>query len=275
MVESAQSCFTFLAADRESAARQPATFGQLLDHRPHPTFTARLPHRPKTRVRGFSGCPSGQTSRRGRGRSINTPGSRACGYKTVSGRHEWLNRDPLGEAGGINLYDYVANNPINLFDPLGLVDCATLASLIANQENNIHGAIRSMSDINQMFNSTMETQDAAVTIEGLEAVLGGGVIKQEIAAYHTAPWTYQEGLKTAVIVGTLATAADETKNRVIGAGVQKLTGLDVFDPANTIAEKQEQMSENMSSSTYQTILGLQSQLASMLDLYNSNCKCKQ
>ena len=182
---------------------------------------------------------------------------------------------PLGEAGGINLYDYVANNPINLFDPLGLVDCATLASLIANQENNIHGAIRSMSDINQMFNSTMETQDAAVTIEGLEAVLGGGVIKQEIAAYHTAPWTYQEGLKTAVIVGTLATAADETKNRVIGAGVQKLTGLDVFDPANTIAEKQEQMSENMSSSTYQTILGLQSQLASMLDLYNSNCKCKQ
>jgi RHS repeat-associated protein len=33
----------------------------------------------------------------------------------------WLNRDPIAELGGINLYDYVANNPINYFDPFGLV----------------------------------------------------------------------------------------------------------------------------------------------------------
>lgn len=121
MVASAQSCFTSLAADRESAARQCATFGTLLDYRPHRTFTTVLPHRPKTRVWGFSGTPSGRLSRRGRGRSINTPGSRGCAYKTASGRHEWPNRDPLEEQGGINLYDFVHNNPLVRIDQRGLL----------------------------------------------------------------------------------------------------------------------------------------------------------
>jgi uncharacterized protein RhaS with RHS repeats len=31
-----------------------------------------------------------------------------------------MNRDPLGEAGGINLYGFVQNNPVNYLDPLGL-----------------------------------------------------------------------------------------------------------------------------------------------------------
>ena len=32
----------------------------------------------------------------------------------------WLNRDPIGEAGGINLYGYVGSDPVNYVDPLGL-----------------------------------------------------------------------------------------------------------------------------------------------------------
>jgi RHS repeat-associated protein len=32
----------------------------------------------------------------------------------------WLSRDPIGEEGGINLYGYVGNDPLNYVDPLGL-----------------------------------------------------------------------------------------------------------------------------------------------------------
>lgn len=32
----------------------------------------------------------------------------------------WLSPDPIGESGGLNLYGYVGNDPINFWDPLGL-----------------------------------------------------------------------------------------------------------------------------------------------------------
>ncbi|MBW8782578.1 MAG: hypothetical protein JF599_11920 [Verrucomicrobia bacterium] len=39
-------------------------------------------------------------------------------YDPNAGR--WLSRDPIAEAGGLNLYGYVTNDPFNLVDPLGL-----------------------------------------------------------------------------------------------------------------------------------------------------------
>ena len=39
-------------------------------------------------------------------------------YLPAIGR--WMTRDPLGEAGGLNLYAFVGNNPVNWVDPWGL-----------------------------------------------------------------------------------------------------------------------------------------------------------
>jgi uncharacterized protein RhaS with RHS repeats len=36
------------------------------------------------------------------------------------GTQRWLNRDPIGESGGLNLYDHVRNDPVNFIDMFGL-----------------------------------------------------------------------------------------------------------------------------------------------------------
>ncbi|MGH7280821.1 MAG: RHS repeat-associated core domain-containing protein [Polyangiaceae bacterium] len=41
-------------------------------------------------------------------------------YRAYDASHgRWLNRDPIGEAGGTNLYGYVGGNPVNRIDPTG------------------------------------------------------------------------------------------------------------------------------------------------------------
>jgi RHS repeat-associated protein len=54
-------------------------------------------------------------------RGSSTAGLTYFGYRFYDPTTmRWVNRDPIGEEGGLNLYQFVKNSPMNLFDPLGL-----------------------------------------------------------------------------------------------------------------------------------------------------------
>ena len=74
------------------------------------------PSPPKYRIGCSRRFSSGRLSRRGRIRAIKTLKESAYIYKTMSGRSGWPSRDPIGEQGGINLYGFVGNTPIDRAD---------------------------------------------------------------------------------------------------------------------------------------------------------------
>ncbi len=60
-------------------------------------------------------------------------------YNPSTGR--WLNRDPIGELGGNNLYRVVHNDCVNRVDPLGLIDAnSTVAEIEAEVSSLIQDA---------------------------------------------------------------------------------------------------------------------------------------
>jgi len=78
-------------------------------------------------------------------------------YDPSTGR--WLNHDPIGEQGGINLYDYVGNGPVNQSDPFGLssvadpspfdpkdpkISCCDLIELIKQLARHVRGRYNDM-----------------------------------------------------------------------------------------------------------------------------------
>jgi RHS repeat-associated protein len=80
----------------------------------------------------------------------------------------WLNRDPISEAGGVNLYAYVTQNPVTYNDPSG--DCPLCAIGIGA----IVGALASGITTYAETGSLTEAGEAALSggVAGAAAVVG-------------------------------------------------------------------------------------------------------
>ena len=218
--------------------------------------------------------------------------------------NRWISRDPIEEKGGVNLYGYVGNDPINGFDPLGLVDCNNLASAIARSKDRIRGAIQSMSDADGLFTAA---NNSAATSIGISFTSGGfavgGVIKSLIQnAVRVAPAllsTSRGMLPTAVVtssgrlagIGTsgfsdaLATSASARNAGALLIGAKEAgaalgenaasnlstTAQRVLDPFGRLSDVQREAGLDMSAGTYETVAFLQQQLRGLIGTYKGEC----
>jgi len=106
----------------------------------------------------------------------------------------WLNRDPIQESGGLNLYGFVGNGPINRVDPLGLFVAANSADYYASGQaaadamqegaalgdalNSLAQSVNSLlTDQNMWDYFAMDTDGASRAVEPLAAGIGAGIVK--------------------------------------------------------------------------------------------------
>jgi hypothetical protein len=76
-------------------------------------------------------CEAGErVGKNGLASRIATKEKTSCSYELASGRPVWPSRDPIEEEGGLNLYGFGGNNPINEWDMLGMFWDQKLAAKI-------------------------------------------------------------------------------------------------------------------------------------------------
>lgn len=118
------------------------------------------------------------------------------GYRYYSaGLGRWINRDPMGEDGGINLYAFLANDGIRFVDPNGLTalsDIQRIRKLVS-----FYKQVKDVVTILKKF-------DTPITrLNPLSRVIGGGAYAMLYSA-------------TAVLQGAVDILQDKTMTRRVG-----------------------------------------------------------
>jgi hypothetical protein len=147
-------------------------------------------------------------------------GSEACGYESASGQQNWLNRDPIGEAGGINLYGFVGNNPVNFVDPDGLDPFDVIA---------LNEAARRMGALHGRDWQTYEEAARDLGIGNADLTKGGVEAIESVArTAGTSTEVYVNGMQQLAVAGIVTKGVPGAAQGIADAESSWLTKLKRF-----------------------------------------------
>jgi RHS repeat-associated protein len=149
-------------------------------------------------------------------------------YDPVIGR--WQARDPIGEDGGINLYGYVGNDPINLFDINGLCSCDADWSMVgASNANDAYGKA-----VAGGFRSFLDTISRNALNDSLRW-MNLPISRSAFGAVNMIRGTIQlAGGGGVLAAGSTATATIPVIGQVAGAPATIWGGYQVYNGANNL-----------------------------------------
>jgi len=197
-------------------------------------------------------------------------------YDPETGR--WPNRDPIGEQGGINLYHFNWNDPIDWIDPLGLnpccpggnpIDCGQLSSAISSLSQEVRNLITQMGALGAEFEGAVNIAAAGLAIElGLAATGVSGIKSVGQRAFKK---TVSQANKRASSGGAAFSRADvrvadqaglnaargSAKKSLGTAAVTAALGVSVAGAANMVANARIDSADQKSQNLFNTIKGLQ------------------
>ncbi len=104
----------------------------------------------------------------------------------------WINRDPILEAGGINVYGFVLNTPTDLIDPLGLTDnsvnaaCRNNPKALVDELKYTREASKYYDDLAHRVKSARKALRSKTPSKDLRRALGD--VPEGMSANHNIPW---------------------------------------------------------------------------------------
>jgi len=203
----------------------------------------------------------------------------------------WLSRDPIGEAGGTNLYGYVGNNPINLLDPLGLCDCDKLLQrihILLNDSSQLHDDLNgqigneqfgdSVSTAHLVLSNAAEASAAALTAY----TLGVGTIAKNVAPWRALGGRAMSDYAAVTNRGTVRELGNSAINEGEGQIVDAATKLGILGTLSALSDQfgdafesgpQTMAIARQSTDRLQSSYnGILSQIKSLQQQYQSNCQ---